>query len=113
MPTPPTLAEVRTSLGDDTSYTDTEVEAAYASEVVAQAARVRFPADPEAPADPLPYPADLAEALKRRVLRALTMKALPLGYQQSLGEFGATASKVGSDPEISRLEAAHRKLVIG
>lgn len=113
MPTAPTVEEVTAYLGDESSYTSEAVAAALAAEIVAQSAVVKFPADPELPADPSPYPADLAEALCRRVQRLLNMRALPLGYQSSASEFGTITTRVGADPEIRRLEAPHRKLVVG
>jgi hypothetical protein len=114
MPTAPDLAAVKAYLGTNSGESDADISAALAAEVVAQAAVVRFPADPAPPASPLPYPADLAEALKRRVARNLAMKRLPLAVQQSMNEFGSSAIRLGStDPEIRRLEAPHRKWVVG
>lgn len=59
------------------------------------------------------YPADLLEALLRRVQRLLEMRSKPLGYQDTATEFGVSATRVGPDPEIRRLEEPWRKLVIG
>lgn len=113
MPTAPTLAEVKDYLGSDYSYSDDDITEAMEAEEVAQANICRFPADPEAPAEPLPYPHDLAAAFKRRVLRYLQMKAIPLGYQQTATEMGVINTRIGIDAEIRRFEAPHRKLVVG
>jgi hypothetical protein len=59
------------------------------------------------------YPADLLEALMRRVQRLLEMRSKPLGYQDTATEFGVASTRVGPDPEIRRLEQPYRKLVIG
>lgn len=57
-----------------------------------------------------PYNAPLASALVRRVSRSLAMRNLPLGVL--MDETGAT--RVGSvDPEVRRLEAPYRKVVVG
>lgn len=113
MPTAPDLTAVKAYLGADSSWTDAEVTAALDAETVAQANAVIFPADPEPPASPLPYPADLAEALKRRVLRHLSMKALPLGFQPSVTEqLGTVALRVGSDLEVRRLEAPYKRRTV-
>lgn len=114
MPTPPTVEDVEAYLAQaGVTYAETDVESALDAETAAQAAVVRFPADPEAPADPLPYPSDLLEALLRRTHRLLTLRAIPLGYQQSATEFGTAQTRIGLDIEIRRLEAPHRKLVLG
>lgn len=113
MPTPPTVDDVTAYLGTDSSYTPAEVLEAYKAELAAQRRVVRLPADPLAPAPALPYPDDLGNALKRRVKRNLVMQAVPLGYQQSATEFGATSTRIGADPEIRRLEAPWRRLVVG
>jgi hypothetical protein len=114
MPTPPDLPTVLTYLGTDSSWASEEVESALAAETAAQARVVKFPPDPDAPAEPLPYPADLAEALCRRVAHNLALRALPLGVQATISEMAvATTSVGGTDAEVRRLERPHRKLVIG
>jgi hypothetical protein len=91
----PTAEEVATALGREA----TDIADQYAAEVAAQASRCRV--DPYTPA--------LAAALVRRVNRALSMKNLPLGV--TLDE---NAVRVGSvDPEVRRLEAPFRKVVVG
>lgn len=58
------------------------------------------------------YPADLRQALLRRVQRNLAMRQLPLAVLQGDAEGGDTVLP-GRDPEVRRLEAPHRKLVVG
>jgi hypothetical protein len=53
------------------------------------------------------YPADLAEALKRRVARNLSLRMLPRAEAET-GKFVPT-----NDPEVRRLERPHRKWAIG
>lgn len=120
MPTPPTLTDTKSYLGYDNpdvasrpSWSDADVLRALEAEIAAQKAACKFPPDPALPAEPLPYPKDLKEALFRRVSRNLNMKPLPLGYQNYNTEFGTVATRVGSDPEVRRLEAPHRRLVVG
>lgn len=110
MPTPPTVTDVLTYLGDDVSWEEPAVQAALDAETAAQAAVVRFPVDPEPPAEPLPYPADLAEALCRRVAHNLALRALPLGVQASITDSAVATNFVGgTDAEVRRLEAPYRK----
>lgn len=111
MPTAPDLAAVKTYLGTNHSFTDPEIIEALNAEKVAQTNVVRLPADPLT--GPVPYPADLAQALMRRVKRSLEMKNHPLGMQQMNTEFGAINTRIGKDPEITRLEAPYRKRRVG
>jgi hypothetical protein len=113
MPTAPDINAVKAYLGPDHSWTDAEITSAIAVETVAQQKACRFPSDPEPPAEPLPYPADLAEALKRRVAANLAKRSLPLGFQASATEFGTTALRFSAiDVEVRRLEAPYRRLVV-
>ena len=59
------------------------------------------------------YPADLREALLRRVARNLALRGLPLAVLRGDAEAGDTTILPGRDPEVRRLEAPHRKLVFG
>lgn len=114
MPTPPSLEDIQAYLVSVSAvYDETDVEDAYNAELVDQANRCKFPADPAEPADPLPYPTPLARALKRRVHRNLAMGALPLGYQQTITDVAAVNTRVGSDSEINRLEGPYRKRLVG
>lgn len=114
MPTAPDLTDVKTYLGTDHSWTDEEISAALAAETTAQARVCRFPLDPALPAPPNAYPADLAEALCRRVAHNLAVRALPLGVQASITDAAVATTRVGgTDAEVRRLEAPHRKRVLG
>lgn len=94
----PTATEISDRL--ELTLEPEEVEAVLAAEVADQASRCRV----------VPYAAPLAEALYRRVQRALAMRNLPLGVQMD-AEGGI---RVGSnDPEVRRLEAPYRRLVVG
>lgn len=95
-----TLAEVKTYLGS-TSWTDPEIQDALDAELAAQDVVCR---------QSTVYPPDLKQALKRRVARNLALRALPVGIQAS--DTGATYV-AGRDPEIRRLEAPYRRLVVG
>lgn len=114
MPTPPPLPDVLDYLGSSGhSWTEEEVEAALLAETAAQAAVVRFPADPEPPAEPLPYPADLAEALCRRVAHNLAVRALPLGVQATVTDMAALNTYVGgTDAEVRRLELPYKRRTV-
>jgi len=119
MPITPTIAVIKAYLGDAHSWTDAEVQSALTTEVKAQQVRVTFPPDPldtSTPPVPIPqpYPSDLTEALCRRVAHNLAMRALPLGIQTTLTEVSSTATRLsGTDPEVRRLEAPYRRLVVG
>ncbi|GAB3663487.1 hypothetical protein GCM10027596_26720 [Nocardioides korecus] len=77
-----------------------KIQSAYDAEIIAQGVKCRI----------TPYSSDLAEALYRRVKRNLAMRNVPLGVQ--MDETGGT--RIGSiDPEVRRLEAPYRKLVVG
>lgn len=113
MPTAPDLDDVKAYLGDQNAWTDDEITAALAAEIAAQARVVQFPADPPEPAAPLAYPADLQEALFRRVAHNLALRGLPLGVSVDLTESAVATTRVGgTDAEVRRLEAPHRRLVV-
>lgn len=101
----PRLAPLRAYLGNKAAlWGDAELLSALDAETAAQQRRCRMPAE---------IPADLGEARHRRVARNLAMREVPLGMQAAVGEFGAALAKIGNDAEIARLEAPHRKRVIG
>lgn len=113
MPTPPTREAVKAYLSsiEADSWTDDQVDQALEAEIANQLKVCRLPADPAAPADPLPWPADLVDALCRRVARSLALRQLPLGVQASAGE---NIVRVGGlDAEVRRLESPFRKLILG
>lgn len=83
-------------------HTDEVIQDAIAAESAAQGRACKIPAGE--------MPADLLQALKRRVVRNLAMRALPLGVQAD--ETGGI--RLGSnDPEIRRLEGPHRTRRVG
>jgi hypothetical protein len=96
----PDLDDVDAYLGDD-SHTDEERQDALDAEAAAQRAVCRVPAA---------YPADLRQALLRRVQRNLAMRGQPgvIVADDDRPSFVPT-----NDPEVRRLERPHRKLVMG
>lgn len=113
MPTAPTFGEVSSYLGPDSGFDDGAIAEALTAEIAAQSRVVRFPADPALPADPLPYPDDLREALFRRVAHNLALRRLPLGVQATLSDTAVATNHVGgTDAEVARLERPHRKRVV-
>lgn len=107
-PGPPTEAQVVAYVAPSSSADAAEVGSAYAAEKAAQARRCRVPADDAV------WPADLAEALLRRVAHNLALRQLPLGVQASISEVGVQTNRVGgTDAEVRRLEAPFRKVVLG
>lgn len=101
----PTLADVKAYLASTgpTSYADADLTLALAAEAAAQAARCRQPAV---------YPADLREALLRRVARNLAARSVPVASFTAF-DGGATSTRVPMlDAEITRLEAPWRRLTV-
>ncbi|MFC6156151.1 hypothetical protein [Kribbella jiaozuonensis] len=109
----PTLAELKAYLGGATGFsearwTDPALQSVLDAETAAQGRVCRLPADPE------DYPDDLAAALLRRCQRAIEMRSQPLAVLQDNDEFGSsTVVLPGRDPEVRRLEAPFRRLVVG
>jgi len=99
----PTADDVIVYLGP-TSATLDEVQDALDAEAAAQRSVCRVKAV---------YPADLRQALLRRVARNLALRPLPLAVLRGDAEAGDTTILPGQDPEVRRLEAPHRKLVFG
>lgn len=112
MPTAPTLEAVKDYLSsiEMNSWSDEAVTEALTAEIANQLRVCKFPADPDLPVPPLAYPADLSDALKRRVARNLSLRPLPLGVQVNES---VVARLGGLDAEVRRLEAPHRRLVFG
>lgn len=98
-----TVDDVRDYDRSLTGHSDSAIQGAINTETTAQAGKCRIPD---------PVPADLDEALKRRVVRNLAMRKLPLAMLQGDAERGP-AYLPGNDPEVRRLEAPYRKLVCG
>lgn len=96
-----------------TSWDDGTIEGAFEAEAAAQAKRCRIPVPSDV--DPTPeWPADLAEALFRRVAANLANRALPLGVQANIAEAAISTTRVGGgDREVRRLEAPYRRVSFG
>lgn len=92
----PTMPEAKAwAQKDGSTHQDADVTAALATEKANQANVCTVPADADT------WPADLAEALLRRVHRNLATAGVPLGLD-------------GDDAdEIRRLEGPHRRLPVG
>lgn len=97
----PTAEQVGNYLGEH-SWPVEDIQAALDAETAAQGRVCRVP-------DPMP--ADLAEALMRRTAANLARRRLLLDGQPSESEFPQVLP--GRDPEVRRLEAPWRKLVMG
>jgi hypothetical protein len=103
MPTAATYRDYDEDSGG--SWSDTAIQGALDAEAAAQRGVCRVGAV---------YPADLREALHRRVMGNLARRGLPLAVLQGDAEAGSTsAMPPGRDPEVRRLEGPHRKLVMG
>lgn len=101
----PDLLDVKAYLQESAAqWTDPELQEVLDAETAAQARVCKVGAV---------YPADLRSALLRRVQRALAMRPLALAVLQGDAEAGTTTVLPGRDPEVRRLEAPHRKLVLG
>lgn len=109
MPTAPDLEAVKGYLGTAvSSYTDTELQSALDAETAAQGKVCKIKDEWTE------YPADLAEALFRRVHHNLALRGLPLGVQATITEAAvATNSVGGTDAEVRRLEGPYRKRIVG
>lgn len=99
----PDAADVLVYLGE-TSVVESEAALVLAAEAAAQRARCRIPAA---------YPADLREALLRRCARNLAARSVPVTQFTSFEGLGTSTRVPANDPEIARLEAPHRRLVVG
>lgn len=105
----PTTEEVTAYLADNGPTATTEqIAEAYAAEKAAQASVCKVPADAD------PWPADLAEALKRRVAHNLAMRPLALGIAPSITDGAVAIARPGGlDAEVKVKEAPYRKRVVG
>lgn len=104
----PTIVTVKSYLGTDHSWSDDDLTGALIAEKAAQARRCRVPQDDAV------WPADLAEALYRRIAANLANRALPLGVSTTLSDMNAATTRVGGlDREVRRLEAPWRKVSVG
>lgn len=101
----PTVDDLLTYLADCgiSSWSDEEVARVLEAERASQARACIVPEDDDE------WPADLGEALRRRVARALALRRSPLGLSVS----DVAVVRVGStDWEIARLEAPHKRWVV-
>lgn len=88
----------------ETSVTEPEAALVLAAEAAAQRARCRVGAA---------YSADLREALLRRCARNLAARSVPVTQFTSFDGQGTSTRVPTLDPEIARLEAPYRRLVVG
>lgn len=103
----PTLDTLKAYLGNTHSWDDAELASALSAETAAQEAVCKVPDDAD-------YPADLLEALHRRVAHNLALRSLPLGIQAAFAESAVATNRVGGeDSEVRRLESPYRKIVVG
>lgn len=99
----PDLTDVDDYIGEH-SWTDGELQSALDAEAAAQRRCCTIPAA---------YPADLREALLRRVARNLSMRRLTLSVQRGDNDAGETTILPGRDPEVRRFEKNYPKLGVG
>jgi hypothetical protein len=99
----PDLEDVDVYLGEH-SWTDEELQDALDAEAAAQRRACTIPAN---------YPADLRQALLRRVARNLSMRRLTLSVQRGDNEAGDITVLPGRDPEVRRFEKNYPKLGVG
>lgn len=102
---------VQEYLGEEHSWSAREVESAFAAELAAQS---RVCSTPAVDAGFDDWPADLVEALGRRVAHNLELRRLPLGLKATVTEMAAANTRVGGeDAEVRRLEAPFKPVVFG
>lgn len=86
---------------------DYAAQKALDAEAAAQARRCRTPTGDD-------WPADLREALMRRVAVNLAVRPLTTGIQASPDAAGVGFARVGGrDAEVQRLEAPYRRMIVG
>lgn len=90
----PDATEAAAYLGDS-SWATGDIQSALDAESAAQRKVCYVPAE---------YPPDLREALKRRVVRNLAMRRVPLMTPIGDGDVNVPTFGPGSDPEVRRLE---------
>lgn len=100
---PPTVTDVRAYLDESgAKWSDPELQEVLDAERVNQAKLCVIDAV---------FPPDLRQALLRRCMRALALRSLPLAMPQGDAETGPQILP-GRDPEVKRLEAPHRRVVV-
>lgn len=103
----PSAEDVQAYLPEYGSSTPVDIESALAAEKSAQAQVCLVPADDAA------WPADLTEALLRRVAANLEVRQNALGVSLAQSEFGVTQVRVGGgDREVNRLEGPYRVIPV-
>jgi hypothetical protein len=113
----PSVEDATTYLGE-TSWGPEAIASAYDAEEKAQGRACKIPLNPaydpdDQDSEQYDYPADLIEALYRRVAHNLALRALPLGVQATLSDSAVATTRVGGlDAEVRRLEAPFRRLVV-
>lgn len=109
----PTVTQVTAYLGPDISWDAGAISDAFDSERAAQARVCNIPQGTVEVPDP-DWPADLVEALCRRVAVNLALRSLPLGVQVTLSDVNVSTTRVGGgDAEVRRLEGPFRKYLVG
>lgn len=102
-----TITEVQEYLkgANGVQHDEDIVRSALDAEAAAQAHRCIIPEIP---------PADLREALCRRVAVNLAVRPLTKGIEASVSPAGVGFARVGGrDAEVQRLEAPYRRMVVG
>jgi hypothetical protein len=97
----PSVSDLDNYLGTH-SYTDDDLAEALEAEASQQRRVCTIPAA---------YPADLRSALLRRAQFHLAMKRIQLGVIP--GDADRDTIRIGSDPEVRRLEKPYPKLIVG
>lgn len=127
MSTTPTSNDCLGYVGGTTLYEIADVNSALEAELTSQLAVCKLPDQTKSVADylsdalnaggsgsSLPYPADMGEALLRRVAHSLKLRTNPLGVLTDISDMGTAVFRIGgTDAEVARLEAPYRKLVVG
>jgi len=104
---PPSLVDVRAWIQvPATLISDEQLQIVINAEVLLQAKLCTIAEDPTG------WPADLRQAIYRRVAREIAAKGIPLGTFGADSEYGP-ARLSRWDAEIGRLEGPSRKVVFG
>jgi len=103
----PSVEDAQSYLGfAESAWGAADIASALAAEQAAQAQVCLVPAEDE-------WPADLLEALYRRVAHNLAVRRNPNGVEFAESEFGSTLLRVGgNDAEVNRLEAPYRVIAV-
>jgi len=103
----PSVEDAQTYLGQhDSAWGPADVKSALLAEQAAQARVCIVPESGD-------WPADLLEALYRRVAHNLAVRRNPNGVETAESEFGVTQLRVGgNDAEVNRLEAPYRAIPV-